>query len=252
MGSKSLMATNDFKPFATGVGANVTPQPDWEDLPALLNGFSSGKASSDQVNKALRQSTTIGALIGHYIANSGPDALDDGDIDTLVSNFTKAVQVQAFGAYPVGAPIPWPTAVPPDGFLAMTGQSFSATTYPLLALAYPALVLPDMRAEFVRGWDNARGIDAGRVLLSAQGDAIRNITGAITPTTNDVNTSYIPVHSPSGAITSRATYVTAALTTGGGSITRPAGISFDASLVVPTATENRPRNRSFNYIVRAA
>ncbi|HHS0916091.1 TPA: gp53-like domain-containing protein, partial [Salmonella enterica subsp. enterica] len=49
------MAKNDFKPFATGKGANVTSQPDWEALPALLSGFTAGKASSAQVNKALRQ-----------------------------------------------------------------------------------------------------------------------------------------------------------------------------------------------------
>lgn len=228
------MATNDFKPFATGVGANVTPQPDWEDLPALLNGFSSGKASSDQVNKALRQSTTIGALIGHYIANSGPDALDDGDIDTLVSNFTKAVQVQAFGAYPVGAPIPWPTAVPPDGFLAMTGQSFSATTYPLLALAYPALVIPDMRAEFVRGWDNALGVDVGRALLSAQVDAFKshNHNYGWYEFTAPPNPGY-PLPSVTTTHGGAQKYISIGDTSAGG-------------------LETRPRNRAFNYIVRAA
>lgn len=167
----------------------------------------------------------------------------------LMAALTKDI---AANGYPAGAPIPWPLETPPDGYLMMTGQSFSAATYPKLALAYPALVLPDMRAEFIRGWDGTRGIDPSRTLLSKQGDAIRNITGAITPTTNDVNTSYIPVHSPAGAITPRATYNTAALSTVVGSVTRPAGIAFDASLVVPTAAENRPRNIAFNYIVRAA
>ena len=50
------MAKNDFKPFATGAGANVMSQADWEALPALLSGFTAGKASSAQVNKAIRQS----------------------------------------------------------------------------------------------------------------------------------------------------------------------------------------------------
>lgn len=167
----------------------------------------------------------------------------------LMAALTKDI---AANGYPAGAPIPWPLETPPDGYLMMTGQSFNSSTYPKLALAYPALVLPDMRSEFIRGWDGTRGIDPSRTLLSKQGDAIRNITGAITPTTNDVNTSYIPVHSPAGAITPRATYNTAALSTVVGSVTRPAGIAFDASLVVPTAAENRPRNIAFNYIVRAA
>ena len=163
----------------------------------------------------------------------------------------KAIQSIAFSAYPVGAPIPWPTAVPPAGFLAMTGQSFSAVAFPKLALAYPDLVLPDMRSGFIRGWDNGRGIDAGRALLSAQGDAIRNITGDITHTTNDINSSYIPVTSALGALRHRATYNTVlAVGITGSPLTRPAGISFDASLVVPTAADNRPRNTAFNYIVR--
>ncbi|MNB98714.1 Phage Tail Collar Domain protein [compost metagenome] len=89
-----------------------------------------------------------------------------GALDNIAVTPKSAMEL-AFSAYPVGAPIPWTQAVPPTGFLAMTGQSFSAVTYPRLALAYPALVLPDMRAEFIRGWDNERGIDVGRALLSA-------------------------------------------------------------------------------------
>ncbi len=62
MGREILMATNDFKPFATGSGANVLSQADYEALSALASGFLSGKASSAQVNKALRQSSTICGL----------------------------------------------------------------------------------------------------------------------------------------------------------------------------------------------
>ncbi|MGN2574358.1 gp53-like domain-containing protein [Escherichia coli] len=85
------MATNDFKPFATGSGANVLSQADWEALPALLSGFTAGKASSAQVNKAIRQATTIAALVGQFIANSGADALDNADVNGLVTKFTNAL-----------------------------------------------------------------------------------------------------------------------------------------------------------------
>ncbi len=40
--------------------------------------------------------------------------------------------------------------------------------YPNLAKAYPANKLPDLRGEFIRGWDDGRGIDAGREILSFQ------------------------------------------------------------------------------------
>ncbi|HBD5130237.1 TPA: tail fiber protein, partial [Escherichia coli] len=78
-------------------------------------------------------------------------------------------------ALPVGAPVPWPSETPPTGWLKCNGAPFSAEEYPKLAKAYPANKLPDLRGEFIRGWDDGRGVDTGRGILSAQGDAIRNI-----------------------------------------------------------------------------
>lgn len=171
------------------------------------------------------------------MAGIAPDKDDLGQL-------AKAIQSIAFSAYPVGAPIPWPTAVPPSGFLAMTGQSFSPLTYPKLALAYPALVLPDMRAEFIRGWDNGRGVDTGRMILTNQGDTIRNIIGFINLA------GAVSVAGATGAFYP-STSADSNPTTGA-----PNGqtddIFFDVSRVVPTSSENRPRNISFNYIVRAA
>lgn len=86
------MATNDFKPFAVGSGANVTTQADWVALAALAQGFQSGKASSAQINKALRQSSTIAAMMGQFIANAGTDALDNGDVATMVTNLIAAMK----------------------------------------------------------------------------------------------------------------------------------------------------------------
>ncbi|HEC8367598.1 TPA: hypothetical protein R4C35_000308 [Salmonella enterica subsp. enterica serovar Muenchen] len=85
------MAKNDFKPFATGKGANVTSQPDWEALPALLSGFTAGKASSAQVNKALRQASFIAAALAQYTASkSGQDVLDDGDLSGFIAKMSAA------------------------------------------------------------------------------------------------------------------------------------------------------------------
>ncbi|EAM2673833.1 hypothetical protein E2S48_22125 [Salmonella enterica] len=85
------MAKNDFKPFAMGKGANVTSQPDWEALPALLSGFTAGKASSAQVNKALRQASFIAAALAQYTASkSGRDVLDDGDLSGFIAKMSAA------------------------------------------------------------------------------------------------------------------------------------------------------------------
>lgn len=87
------MATNDFKPFAVSSNANVTTQSDYEALTALVSGFQAGKASSAQVNKALRQSTSIAALLGNFISKADLDAIDDGDQSTLLKNFISALSI---------------------------------------------------------------------------------------------------------------------------------------------------------------
>lgn len=85
------MATNNFKPFATAANANVTAQADWEALPALLSGFTAGKASSAQVNKAIRQASFIAAALAQYTANkSGLDVLDDGDLNGFIAKMSAA------------------------------------------------------------------------------------------------------------------------------------------------------------------
>ncbi|WP_446896583.1 phage tail protein [Citrobacter freundii] len=85
------MAINNFKPFATAANANVTNQTDWETLPALLSGFTAGKASSAQVNKAIRQASFIAAALAQYTANkSGLDILDDGDLNGFITKMSSA------------------------------------------------------------------------------------------------------------------------------------------------------------------
>ena len=59
-------------------------------------------------------------------------------------------------ALPVGVPVPWPTATPPAGWLKCDGRAFTKEQYPVLARVYPTLRLPDLRGEFIRGWDGGR------------------------------------------------------------------------------------------------
>ena len=85
------MAQNDFKSFAVGAGANVTSQADWEALPALVTGFQSGKASSAQINKAIRQASFIAAALAQYTSdNTGDDVLDDGDQAAFITKMAAA------------------------------------------------------------------------------------------------------------------------------------------------------------------
>ena len=148
-------------------------------------------------------------------------------------------------ALPVGVPVPWPSATPPTGWLKCNGAAFSAEEYPELAKVYPTNKLPDLRGEFIRGWDDGRGVDAGRQLLSSQGDAIRNIegfaNGGIGMSFDAIGGAFYDAGPRSARMPNNTTI-----------IDKTDDLGFDASRVVPTANENRPRNIAFNYIVRAA
>nr|MDN1418226.1 phage tail protein [Escherichia coli] len=139
-------------------------------------------------------------------------------------------------ALPVGVPVPWPSATPPTGWLKCNGAAFSAEEYPELAKVYPTNKLPDLRGEFIRGWDDGRGIDNGRALLSTQAALAGTITGTSSPMKVIANEGGTPIMD------------WLALN----------GVSFndDPSTVVKTIIvtpgDARPRNIAFNYIVRAA
>ncbi|WP_341857584.1 phage tail protein [Escherichia coli] len=190
-------------------------------------------------------------------ANPFADIKSDGAaaISTALTN----LGLGEGSALPVGVPVPWPSATPPTGWLKCNGAAFSAEEYPELAKAYPTNKLPDLRGEFIRGWDDGRGIDTGRALLNwqphtildhahymelwtgdglAAGSAREGVNPGILATYGDggiVKTDEPGLKVPSSlrAISSR-------------SVKRYGEISENVG------TETRPRNIAFNYIVRAA
>lgn len=206
--------------------------------------------------------TAIAALVG-----SAPGALDTleelaralaGDANlkaTLLAEIGKKANATDFNALHdlfIGIPIPYPLSTVPTGCLAMNGQRFDKSRYPKLALKYPSGTLPDMRGEFIRGLDNGRGVDAGRGLLSNQGDAIRNITGEFSDFMYQDEQSLSGTLTATGAIY-RDLNIRDISATAAPSKILPQGdkIKFDASRVVPTANENRPRNIAYHYICLA-
>ncbi|ENF3544033.1 TPA: phage tail protein [Escherichia coli] len=148
-------------------------------------------------------------------------------------------------ALPVGVPVPWPSATPPTGWLKCNGAAFSAEEYPELAKAYPTNKLPDLRGEFIRGWDDGRGVDSGRGLLTAQAETkITNHHG------NGGNADDISagvsgsppknfVRNADSAVNAGSSFTAF----GSGNLTMNGVTSYFGV---------RPRNIAFNYIVRAA
>ncbi|MGL4928017.1 MAG: hypothetical protein ACRC4K_14710 [Plesiomonas shigelloides] len=162
-----------------------------------------------------------------------------------------------YGCPLVGSLIHWPLQQMPQEiwpdcgmiFIPYIAQAFDPVKYPLLKALHPSGVLPaDMRGEFPRGWDNGRGVDSGRVLMSAQADAVRRHRHA-TGLTTSIDDAYYPQGAKTITIPSeqsKASFSAATIST-----TKYLG-TFDGFKEGQTQDETRSRNIAWNVIVRAA
>ncbi|MER2472072.1 phage tail protein [Photorhabdus laumondii] len=205
---------------------------------------------TSQLNRALKQIATDGKVPNSRKING--KALTE-DINLNASDVGAYARAEVYtrkevdrlikttNDIPVGAPIPWPLAHPPIGYFTCNGSAFNKLQYPKLAEAYPNGRLPDLRGEFIRGWDDGRGVDAGRILLTNQSDALQDLKGSfkgdgeIAISTEGVFANGGAVSGKYGAQNDNVSYKTL----------------FDASRVARTSHETRPRNIAFNYIVKA-
>ncbi|HAJ3688709.1 TPA: phage tail protein [Escherichia coli] len=137
-------------------------------------------------------------------------------------------------ALPVGVPVPWPTATPPAGWLKCDGRAFTKEQYPVLTRVYPTLRLPDLRGEFIRGWDDGRKVDTGRDLLSRQdGTSFSHYAGNFDIGSGHSINNYDQIVDNQPGF-SRFSFA---------GPSRGDGVNY---------VTIRPRNIAFNYIVRAA
>lgn len=234
------MAVNQFLPFATGGGANVLTPSAYAALTTLVsNGFTAGVAPSQQLNTVWRQASFISAGVAQLLTNAGIDALDDGNLSTFVTNLSGLV------ASAPGRISYWAMNTPPAGHLKANGASLSTTTYSALfnAIGYTfggsggSFTLPDLRGEFIRGWDDARGIDSGRVFGSFQASSFASHTHTATVSESP------HFHSTSGFATAGGTGVSTGTQSGstltGGNVT---GLTVSNSST--GGTDTVPRNRA--------
>ena len=170
-----------------------------------------------------------------------------------VAKFLQNLRLGA-GAPAIGIPFFWPSAAMPNTvmdewsdmvFLKFNGATFSATTYPKLALIIPSLKLSEARGAFPRIWDDGRGVDSGRALLSEQLDAMQNVTGSLSDNTMGSASSASGVFNVDSG--SGVKYAAPSA----GNAFGYYGVTFDLSRIARTSAETRPRNIAFNFLVRA-
>ncbi|OSM03367.1 phage tail protein, partial [Escherichia coli] len=138
-------------------------------ITALINGAPATLDTLKEIAAAINNDPKFSTTINNAL--SGKQPLDETLTHLSGKDVAGLLAYLGLGegsALPVGVPVPWPSATLPTGWLKCNGAAFSAEEYPELAKAYPTNILPDLRGEFIRGWDDGRGVDSSRTLLSWQ------------------------------------------------------------------------------------
>jgi microcystin-dependent protein len=161
-------------------------------------------------------------------------AVDGGMLATraVIAAAIAASLASLDGLTPAGTIIYQAGNAAPSGFLKANGASLNTTTYAdlLAVIGYTfggsgtSFTLPDLRGEFVRGWDDARGVDAGRVFGSAQADEFRAHAHQFSAYANTDSNRERDNNPGAGSLTTQPTAYT------GGNETRPRNIALLACI----------------------
>lgn len=207
---------------------------------ALINGAPATLDTLKEIAAAINNDPKFSTTINNALAGKQP--LDDTLTNLSGKDVSGLLAYLGLGegsALPVGVPVPWPSASHPSGWLKCNGARFDKNKFPKLATVYTSGFLPDLRGEFIRGWDDGRGIDGGRTLLSAQSHAYEEHSHRI-----NISTGRPGPDNTIGIVSSvTGKHVEYIEQPDGGEITLIENAGGE---------ETRPRNIAFNYIVRAA
>ena len=246
-----------------GIAPNRT---DFNGMFYMLSAFAFWQQSGGLFNYKATLNYAPPSLVFHQgklwwcVAANGPEvsgvgAKTPGSNENYWLEFLKALAQMGGGSggdmfgNPVGTVITfWGTAAP-SGYFACNGHSFSASSYPKLYGVLGTAILPDLRGYFIRGYDTRNSVDpdgASRALGSVQQDAMRQFSGNVGICWDAQAGSSVangPFKSLGWETESRTPYKA------DGSFLAYRS-HFDPSTVVPTATENRPRNKCLLYCIK--
>ena len=167
-------------------------------------------------------------------------------------------------ASPAGQIVCFAAAQAPEGWLECDGSALDRSVYAGLFQVIGTVFgqgdgsstfnLPDLRGEFIRGWDHGRGVDGGRVFGSAQLDAMQNLTGSLGNIYKGLGGSDGGTSPPQttgnafGWSSIAGVYNTSHIAAS--QADQGFGPVFNASYQARTASENRPRNRALTFCIK--
>lgn len=174
------------------------------DLSLYSQSYGHGLVISDNfvaISKPLKVGDAQFGTDGNITGGSGNFA----NLNTTINN----LKTDIVSSYPIGAPIPWPTDTPPEGYAIMEGQPFDTDLYPKLAAVYPSGSLPDMRGQTIKGKPS------GRAVLSTEADGVKSHSHSASASSTDLGTKTTSSFDYGSKTTSSFDYGTKTTSNGG-------------------------------------
>lgn len=148
---------------------NLSDLNDYNSARLTLNVYSKTETDSRYLQKGLN----LSELTSKEVARDNLEVYDKSYIDGILSGINGV---------PTGTVISFPSSSVPDGFIKCNGATLPESTYPELFLIIgrtyggssvsSTFSVPDLRGEFIRGWDDGRNVDSGRAIGSYQSDML--------------------------------------------------------------------------------
>jgi len=215
---------------------------------------------------AIQAPSNVSSDITLTLPNSDGDANDVLQSDGSGNlSFTALPQ-----AVPTGSVHMMATTTAPSGYLKCDGSAISRTTYAALFTIIgttwgagngsSTFNLPDLRGEFVRGWDDGKGTDSGRSFASSQGDQNKQHNHSATSTSSVTDPGHFhnllynngSFGGSSGAVTPRGDNTPTTPGIDNRISTKTTGITVSTSTTVANqgGNEARPRNIAMMYVIK--
>ena len=201
---------------------------------------------------------------------------DGSNGQMLQTNGSGALSFTTVQGVPSGSVFCMAVATVPSGYLECNGAAVSRTTYSVLfaviGTAYgtgngsSTFNLPDLRGEFVRGFDNGKGTDSGRSIATSQGsqNAQHNHSASATSTAGahshslnyqrkhveDTGTAAITDIRREGGDGDGGSQTFTNDTTSGFMNNATVSVSTSVSIANQGGNESRPRNVAMMYVIK--
>jgi len=200
---------------------------------------------------AIRAPSTVSSNVTLTLPSSDGDP--DQYLKTDGSGNLSWSTISSGALVPTGSVFAMATSTVPSGYLECNGAAVSRTTYADLFASIgttwgngdgtTTFNLPQLRGEFIRGWDNGRGVDSGRAFGSSQSEMIGPHNHSITDPGHfhQVNINVYQQGSGPNASTDMANRAGNTQ-----SSTSTTGITINNN----SGTENRPRNVAMMYVIK--